>query len=144
LRQVLELPPGAAAPTRLMPSTSLDRPQTVAVDDDGNVYVVDGGSRRVLKLGAGATTPEELPFAGLSAPYGVAVTKDGTVYVADPVKRVVMKLPRGATTAAEVHFPGLRFPLGVAADGAGDLYVSECNNDDACANGSVSEIGGGA
>jgi DNA-binding beta-propeller fold protein YncE len=38
-----------SAPT-VLPFAGLDRPARVAVDTAGNVYVVDGGHRRVLKL----------------------------------------------------------------------------------------------
>jgi glucose/arabinose dehydrogenase len=46
---VLKLAAGSSTPTEL-PFTGLDRPAGVAVDGDGDVYVVDSGNKRVLKL----------------------------------------------------------------------------------------------
>ena len=37
----------------------------------------------MLKLAAGASTQNELPFTGLNNPWGVAVDGTGTVYVTD-------------------------------------------------------------
>jgi serine/threonine-protein kinase len=36
----------------VLPFTGINQPIRVAVDSSGNVYVVDGGNHRVLKLGA--------------------------------------------------------------------------------------------
>jgi DNA-binding beta-propeller fold protein YncE len=43
---------GSSTPTKL-PFTGLFVPKGVAVDAAGNVYVVDSGNRRVVKLPAG-------------------------------------------------------------------------------------------
>jgi DNA-binding beta-propeller fold protein YncE len=47
--RVLKLAPGATGPT-VLPFTDLNEPSAVAVDTAGNVYVLDGGNFRVLKL----------------------------------------------------------------------------------------------
>jgi serine/threonine protein kinase, bacterial len=46
------LPAGSTTPVEL-PFTGLNSPTGVAVDTARNVYVVDGGNHRVLKLPAG-------------------------------------------------------------------------------------------
>jgi serine/threonine-protein kinase len=54
-------------------------------------YVADFGNKRVLRLPAGSSAQQVLPFTGLNTPYGVAVDAAGTLYVADNNR--VVKLP---------------------------------------------------
>ena len=65
----------------------------VAVDGAGTVYVADYQNNRVLKLAAGASTQDVLPFTGLNGPEGVAVNSAGNLYVTDGNR--VLKLPAG-------------------------------------------------
>jgi len=63
------------------------------VDGSGTVYVADFGNKRVLKLAAGSSTQDVLPFAGLNGPDGVAVDSTGNLYVTDSRNNRVLKLP---------------------------------------------------
>jgi serine/threonine-protein kinase len=90
----------------------------VAVDRSGNVYVVDNGNQRVLKLAAGSNSPDVLPFTGLSQPTGVAVDARGNVYVADNMSAKVLKLAAGSISPDVLPFPH-GDPSGVAVDSAG-------------------------
>ena len=65
----------------------------VAVDSTGTVYVTDTYNNRVVKLAAGSSTQDVLPFAGLKTPWGVAVDSIGTLYVSDAGNNRVLKLP---------------------------------------------------
>jgi serine/threonine protein kinase, bacterial len=62
----------------------------VAVDPAGTIYVADHGTQRVVKLAAGSSSQEMLPFTGLIAPTGAAVDSAGNVYVTDDPNRVLM------------------------------------------------------
>ena len=55
-----------------MPFTGLNQPCAVAVDTAGDLYVIDSGNNRVLKLASGSSTETVLPFAGLRNPGDVA------------------------------------------------------------------------
>jgi serine/threonine-protein kinase len=77
----------------VLPFTDLKEPNEVAVDATGNLYVVDPGDKRVLKLPAGSATQEVLPFTDLKEPNEVAVDAAGNLYVSDGSNDRVLKLP---------------------------------------------------
>ena len=135
------------------PATSarLLGPQGVAVDKQGNVYIVDGNADRVRKVDAAGTITT---FAGtglrgfsgdggpatsarLNNPYGVAVDGKGNVYIADLQNFRVRKVNPGGTITT---FAGggsslgdggpatsarVRNPHGVAVDGQGNVYIAD-------------------
>jgi uncharacterized RDD family membrane protein YckC/streptogramin lyase len=123
-KQVLKLAAGSSAPT-VLPFTS-NGPTGVAVDAAGTVYVAD---EAVLRLTAGATTPDTVPFtvtnASSGGAWGVAVDTAGTVYITDPYWQRVVKLAAGSTTQVVLPFTGLGRALGVAVDTAGNVYVAD-------------------
>ncbi len=124
----------AYGPQVTLPFTGLNGPRGVAVDAAGDLYVVDAGNIRVLKLAAGSSSQDVLPFTGLTAPYGVAVDTVGNVYVASPFtadvagNNRVLKLAAGSTTQS-VLFTLLFGPYGVAVDTAGNVYVADHGSD---------------
>lgn len=117
------LPPLKATPLPVVGSGSLGG---VAVDKDGDVYVLDPLNPRVLKLAAGASAPTEMPFGGLTKPKQVTVNAAGDVFVTDWNREGagrVLKLAAGAGAPTELPFSGI-LPTGVAADPAGNVYVA--------------------
>jgi DNA-binding beta-propeller fold protein YncE len=65
----------------------------VAVDTKGDVYVIDLGTDRVLKLDAGANSPTVLPFNDIKSPSSVAVDSKFNVYLNDGLHFRILKLP---------------------------------------------------
>jgi DNA-binding beta-propeller fold protein YncE len=61
----------------------VEHPDRIAVDAAGDVYVIDGSNRQVVKLAAGSNDQTVLPFTGLNYPHDVAVDTAGNVYVLD-------------------------------------------------------------
>jgi len=128
-------PTTARGPT-VSPYAGVDHPEGVAVDKDGNVYVVadEGVNARVWKLAVGSANPSALPFNDLKGAYGVAVDGAGSVYVADSYGGGrVLELPIGFSRPIELPFDkaygfGLAHPSGLAVDTAGHVYVGDTAN----------------
>jgi len=131
-----------------------DRPEGVAVDGAGHVYVADSGNqtiRRVTPGGVVATLAGSPGKHGSSDglgtearfnnPRGVVVDGAGNVYVSDSLNHSIRKItPRGEVTtlAGRAREPGsadgprsvARFghPTGVAVDSGGNVYVADTYN----------------
>lgn len=105
-----------------LPFTGLSNPRGVEVDQAGNVYVVDSGNDRVLKMTAGTGTQVVLGFTGLVEPQSVAVDTAGNVYVSDSTLDAVFKLPVGG--GAQVTHATVDQPEGIEIDAAGNLFVT--------------------
>lgn len=116
-----------------------NEPDAVAVDDTGNLFVVEnpdpevtGGQPEVVEFkptGAGYSSVT-LPFTGLGDPTGVAVDTFGDVFVTDNFDRV-LELPHGKKSQVTL-LSGLA-AVGVdavAADGSGDVILTGANVDD--------------
>ena len=81
--------PGRAAAS---PDSS---PERCGGGRSGTVYVTDWHNNRVLKLAAGSSTQDVLPFTGLNNPWGVTVDRHRQTYVTDASNHRVLKLPVG-------------------------------------------------
>ena len=110
-------------------------PRAMAVDAQGNLYVVDKGNHRIQKIDAngafvatwGGEGSEEGKFKD---PHGIAVDKDGSVFVADTWNHRVQKFDANgkfikAWNATDQSFWG---PRAVAVGPDGRVYVSDTGN----------------
>ncbi len=113
-------------------------PFAVAVDPEGNVYVVDRENDRVQRFtadgtylaqwGTGGSGNGQFDFAG-----GVAVDGDGNVYVADQSNHRVQKFTADGTYLTQWGSFGtgtgqFEYPDGVTVDGDGNVYVADTYN----------------
>lgn len=136
-------------------SAELDLPTDVAIDNAGNIYIVDYGSNLIRKVD---TTGKISKFAGngtytgdpgdggpaISAtipfPTAIAVDKSGNVFIANdgPVRKV--------DTSGNISSPIAMSATGLAFDSAGNLYMTERNGtavDELTPAGVLSRIAGG-
>jgi sugar lactone lactonase YvrE len=127
-------------------------PEGVAVDNAGNVYVVDTSNHTIRKITSNGVVTTLAGTAGVSGsadgtgtaaqfsdPLGVAVDSIGNVYVADAYNNHTIRkiAPGGVVTTyagtaglsggADGTGPAARFyyPAGVAVDSAGNLFVAD-------------------
>ncbi len=119
-------------------------PRNLAVDPEGNIYVLDSGNNRVQKLspdgqfilqwGSFGTAPGQF-----NEPWGIAVDERGYVYVADTWNHRIQKFDLGGNfisswgffvnTEGKLEQPGGFWgPRAVAIDPEGNLYVADTGN----------------
>jgi len=108
--------------------TGLLRPNGVAVDGAGNIFVADKRYNFVVELMApGYTTTKALQ--GLLHPQGVAIDTKGNLFVSvQGANSVVEILASGEYTTVNTLITGLSSPDGVALDSSGNLYVADTGN----------------
>lgn len=133
-------------------AATFNAPAGVAIDSNGNLFVVDEGNSTVRQLSydpvaqvwnvttiagtAGVTgvVNGAVGVGTMKYPYGITACSDGNLYVADTGNKLIRALTPNATrtvwTMSTIAFAGfsLNTPMGIAADPAGNLYVAERYN----------------
>ena len=133
---------------------AFSRPQGVAADSAGNVYVADTYNNTIRKISSSGAVTTLAGMAGVSGhadgtgaaasfnlPRALTVDAAGNVYVSDSGNNTIRKItPAGAVTtlagfagyAGSVDGTGVtaRFsqPLGIAVDTAGNVYVADSSS----------------
>lgn len=128
---------------------SLDSPQGIALDADGNLFIADAGNHRIRRVSAPSgygpplistfPDPNAAIWRGLR---GIAAGNDGRVYVADAEDarlfrvdgpgQILVLAGTGVASFSGESGPALRQalngPSGLAIDGAGSIYFADAGN----------------
>ena len=119
--------PGSTVPTATL--TGLYKPDVLAFDGSGNLYILGGYYDTVSKFAPGSTTPTAT-LAGLDGPIDLAADSSGNVYVLNysprDKSRSVSKFTPGSTTPSDT-LAGLNSPTALACDPSGNLFVANGN-----------------
>ncbi|HEV2495138.1 MAG TPA: hypothetical protein VG204_18920 [Terriglobia bacterium] len=135
---------------------SLARPEGVAADRFGNVFIADTGNNRIRRVDPGGTITTvagsgHAGFSGddgaavnatLNGPTGVGVDSDGDLYIADHGNNRIRKVNSSGTITSvagtgRAGFGGdgapavkaaLSGPSGVAVDSEGSVYIADTGN----------------
>jgi hypothetical protein len=129
-------------------------PQSLAVDNSGNVYVADTWNHTIRKIGPAGVVTTLAGSAGnrgsadgtnsaarFNWPYGIALDGAGNVFVSDYFNHTLRKITPAGRVSTLAGMAGLwgnadgtnsaaRFfePAGVAVDGGGNVYVVDSGN----------------
>nr|WP_145405093.1 chitobiase/beta-hexosaminidase C-terminal domain-containing protein [Paenibacillus xylanexedens] len=104
----------------------LSRPLGIAVDNLGNLYVVNYQSNKIMKYSN--ETKEWTDITGTESfnyPTGVAVDNFGNVYVADRRHYKIKKRPVGSSEWLDITGTQNIDPNGIAVDSEGNLYAAD-------------------
>lgn len=147
---------GYAGDGGLATNAQLSRPQGLATDAAGNLYIADSSVYRIRKVSPGGVISTVAGNGGVGymgdggpatsatfgSPSAVAVDSAGSLFIADGNNSCVRKVSpsglittvAGNGTAGYVGDSGLatnaqlNYPTSVAADAAGNLYLADTNN----------------
>lgn len=121
------------------PKDECYEPRGVALDQNGNIFLVDGRNHRIQKFKPDGTflytkgsygKDEPLHF---NDPVGIAVNTLGEVYVCDRRNHRIQVLSASLMFLREFGRYGdgpeeFHFPLDVDFDSAGHIYIADCGN----------------
>ncbi|MCX7934784.1 MAG: SMP-30/gluconolactonase/LRE family protein, partial [Planctomycetota bacterium] len=114
------------------------QPADVALDKQGDMYIVDRGNARVQKISAAGVFLRKWGTAGVGdgqfgAPEAICLDASGSVYVADTGNNRVQKFDANGgfqmKWGMQGALPGqFQSPRGVAVDAQGRLYIADAGN----------------
>jgi len=108
----------------LFPATGLSFPESVAVDQQGNVFIADSGNNRVVEVAPNGT---QVTIGSFYQPVAVAVDGQDNVFVTDGTFALWV-VPNGTDTPIQIGGGFMGPPPGVAPDSHGDVFYADTAN----------------
>jgi sugar lactone lactonase YvrE len=116
--------------------SGLKKPDAVAVDAAGNVFVADAGANAVYEYAGGSGAGTSVG-SGLKAPAGLATDAAGNLYISDTGNDRVVMVPSNngvlSTASQSTLLNNLQSPGQLAVDLSGTLYIPEAGANDVLA-----------
>lgn len=116
----------------------LNKPEGIALDSEGHIWVADTENNRVVELSSTGTQIRTCGSFGVgngefNKPGGIAVSSTGYVWIADTANNRIQELSSTCTFVRAVGSLGtgnLKFkePHGLAVDSAGHVWVADTGN----------------
>jgi DNA-binding beta-propeller fold protein YncE len=113
-------------------------PRGVAVDSEGNVYVVDNGNNRVQKFSSSGTYLAQWGSSGFGDgefdyPSGIAIDGNDNIYIADSYNDRIQKFASDGSYITQWGSSGFGdgefdFPNALTVDSSGNIIVSDAYN----------------
>ena len=107
-------------------NTGSNRPEGLAFDSAGNLYVAYGNT--IGKFTPGGIGSVFATNSGLSSPQGLAFDGAGNLYAANANNSTIEKFTPSGVASVFATNSGLSSPRGLAFDSAGNLYAANANN----------------
>ncbi len=121
----------AYLPERTVTDLGLNKPQDLFVDEENQLYIADGGNRRIViyDIGAGQVKAE-ITHSEFSFPKGIFVTMNGDIYVTDTGAKAIFLFDKNLQLIEKFgkpntpSFSDTNFePAKIAVDSGKNMYV---------------------
>jgi sugar lactone lactonase YvrE len=120
----------AATAVTTLVSNGLNRPSGVAIDGEGDVYLVDCNNNAIKKWTVANNTVTTLVSSGLSSPVGLALDTAGNIYFADTDNNSIKEWKAANSNVVTLVSSGLEGAGCVAVDGSGNVYITDFGNNE--------------
>jgi hypothetical protein len=109
----------------------LSNPQSIATDQQGNVWVANAGNSSVSEFNplGGAISTATGFTQNISVPYALAIDQSGNAWVANSGSNTITELtPLGVSSTSHGDSTQLNAPKGIAIDGSNNVWVTNSGN----------------